>query len=131
MKNLISKRQCAFGIALALCSLSMSLTPQVMAQGATTSSATIPVLNQTFDPVALYLTWKKDPTTTMTVRWQTVVGAAPGAIVTRLESRKIKSEAWLSHKAVALPMPHSNRITHEVEMIGLEPGTVYQFRFGP
>ncbi len=28
--------------------------------------------NEAFDPPALYLTWQRDPTSTMTVHWHTV-----------------------------------------------------------
>jgi hypothetical protein len=130
MKILVSGRLCAVVLSLALCPLSLSLAPQARAQVVTTPGGPTPVVNQGFDPIALYLTWHKDPTTTMTVRWQTLVGATPATIVTRVEYRKLESDTWLSHNAVAIPMPHSNRITHEAELVGLEPGATYQFRFG-
>jgi hypothetical protein len=82
----------------------------------------------TFDPPAIYLTWQRDPTTTMTVCWQTLNTVQR---VTRIEVQKTSEMVWRPFYGVNTPMPHSDRVTHRVQLENLEPATEYRFRFGP
>ncbi|TVQ11860.1 MAG: metallophosphoesterase [Balneolaceae bacterium] len=78
-----------------------------------------------YDPVALYLTWQNDPTTTMTIDWHIIDEDR-----TILEYR-LPGGSWSDAiAATAIDFPHSARTIHRVELTRLEPGTVYEFRFG-
>lgn len=82
-------------------------------------------------PVALYLTWQRDPTTTMTVHWQT--DWTEGFVDTVLEYRAAggpMNAPWSRAEGHAAPFPFSNRMVHTVEIAKLQPDTLYQFRFG-
>jgi hypothetical protein len=101
----------------------------------------------TFLPSTLFLTWFRDPTTTMTVQW---VGAAgetadtkvyylpttPGSsAATRpagaaLAAVASKLSTWPSQQAVARPYPMSDFKVYRAELTGLRPDTAYQFRIG-
>ena len=73
----------------------------------------------------VYLTWQRDPTTTMTVCWQD--GAAgPDHMNWRAEG----SGAWQRAAASQQPMPHTDRTVSQVELTGLQPDTAYEFRVG-
>ena len=78
-----------------------------------------------FDPPAVYLTWQRDPTTTMTVQWHSDAGGDDVVQYQRLDQR-----VWATVIGSHHPMPHSDRIVHVAELTGLEPGTEYRFRFG-
>jgi hypothetical protein len=78
-----------------------------------------------FDPPAVYLTWQRDPTTTMTIQWHSNGGRDDGAQYQRLDER-----VWHTASGSHHPMPHSDRIVHVVELTGLKPATDYRFRFG-
>jgi hypothetical protein len=73
----------------------------------------------------VYLTWQRDPTTTMTVCWQ---GAAeePG----QLSWRPQGVEAWQTSTPRQQPLPHTDRIVSQAELTGLEPDKTYEFRVG-
>lgn len=86
-----------------------------------------PAASETFDPPALYLTWQRDPTTTMTVLWQTVDEAK-----TELYFRPAGStNGWQAAPGKARPLPGSVRTLHAVELTGLLPRTDYEFCFWP
>ncbi|TVQ72638.1 MAG: metallophosphoesterase [Balneolaceae bacterium] len=83
--------------------------------------------NKTFyDPIALFLTWQSDPTTTMTIDWHVL--ESEGRTV--LEYRKLRSSWNDPLEATVIDFPYSERKIHRVELTGLEPGSVYEFRFG-
>jgi hypothetical protein len=83
--------------------------------------------SEAFDPPALYLTWQSDPTTTMTVHWQTEDEARP-----RLFYREQgTSKDWSTGEGVSLPLPSSDRTIHRVEIKELKPEASYDFCFWP
>ena len=81
-------------------------------------------------PVALYLTWQRDPVTTMTVHWHTdwTEGFADSA----LEFRAVGADgaAWSRATGHAAQFPFTNRMVHTVEITGLRGDTTYEFRLG-
>lgn len=78
-----------------------------------------------YDPLALFLTWQQDPTTTMTIDWHVIDEDRP-----ELEYR-ISNGNWSSPiTAEKIDFPYSARTIKRVELTGLEPGNVYEFRFG-
>jgi len=79
-----------------------------------------------YDPVALFLTWQSDPTTTMTIDWHVLESEDR----TFLEYRKLQGSWNGPLEATVIDFPYSERTIHRVELIGLEPGSVYEFRFG-
>jgi hypothetical protein len=97
------------GLCLALCTASL--------HGASSN----------FDPPALYLTWQRDPTSTMTIHWQTEDEARP-ELFHRLRSC---TNQWKSAGGLSVPLPSSQRMIHRVELTRLDPDTIYEFCFRP
>ncbi|TVR50288.1 MAG: hypothetical protein EA425_10235 [Puniceicoccaceae bacterium] len=75
-------------------------------------------------PVALYLSWQQDPTTTMTIQWHTEGDTGEAAL--HFAPRSGGSAA--TARADSHPMVYSDRLVHTVELTGLEPDTAYSFR---
>lgn len=80
-----------------------------------------------FDPPALYLTWQGDPTTTMTVNWQTEDEVKPELF---WRDRGSKAD-WVRAPGSSTPLPGSDRTIHRVKLEGLKPGGAYEFCFWP
>jgi hypothetical protein len=75
-------------------------------------------------PTALYLSWQRDPTTTMTIQWHETApregaaiefGRADGALLQRVE-------------AAVHPMVFRGTPIHTVELTSLDPDTLYRFQ---
>jgi acid phosphatase type 7 len=89
-----------------------------------------------FEPNSLFLTWHRDPTTTMTIQWIGAVGeTSDTAIYYRpvvhlpLFSPAIEIP-WSIKKTVTKPYPMTELKVFRTELTGLNPGTDYQFRIG-
>ena len=80
-------------------------------------------------PDTLFLTWQRDPTTTMTIQW---VGPAlaPAESVISYAPRSANGGIWLAKSGSNHPYPLTDLKVHRVELEGLAPGTDYQFRIG-
>jgi hypothetical protein len=81
----------------------------------------------TFDPPVLFLTWQRDPTTTMTVQW---IGSAEEGVKRPIWYSKKGSIEWRQMPSVARPFPMSNQQIFRTELTGLEPDAEYRFRVG-
>lgn len=79
------------------------------------------------DLVGLYLTWSKDPTTTMTVNWVDLYADSPSAI----HWRRMGASEWLVADAARLSVAPSALQRRWVELAGLQPDTMYEFGIGP
>ncbi len=81
-------------------------------------------------PVAIYLTWQRDPATTMTVHWHTdwTEGFADSALEFRASGDA--NGAWSRATGSAAQFPFTNRMVHTVEITGLRGDTIYEFRLG-
>lgn len=105
----------------------------------------------TFQPETLFLTWHRDPTTTMTIQWVGTQGetsdyrifyrpaltpwrvaswapvaATPagfGTIISTLSD-------WQVQRPVTKPYPHTDFKVFRAELAHLQPGTNYEFRIG-
>jgi phosphodiesterase/alkaline phosphatase D-like protein len=80
-----------------------------------------------FRPDTLFLTWQRDPTTTMTVQW---VGAVGESMDTTVYYTTPRDESWESTPAAIRPYPRTDLKVFRAELTGLSPGTDYQFRIG-
>jgi hypothetical protein len=78
------------------------------------------------DPDTLFLTWQRDPTTTMTLQW--VGPEAPAD--TKIHYRPLSGSTSLTAETVRKPFPDTELKVHRVELAGLVPGTEYQFQIG-
>jgi acid phosphatase type 7 len=79
------------------------------------------------EPAGIFLTWQRDPLTTMTIDWHTIPGEKAD---TTLRYKTVGSDSWKSVTAKSHPFPHSDRTVHRVELTGLEPATEYRFQVG-
>jgi len=98
-----------------------------------------------FQPATLFLTWHRDPTTTMTVQW---VGTAGETADTKVYYRPVVSAvspplasvagvplaagggAWAAKPTTIRPYPMSDFKLYRAELAGLTPGTDYAFKIG-
>lgn len=80
-----------------------------------------------YQPSTLFLTWQRDPTTTMTVQW---VGASGETADTSITYSSIKNVHWQNQPTSPKPYPLSDLKVFRTELTGLTPDTDYQFRIG-
>jgi hypothetical protein len=80
-----------------------------------------------FQPSTLFLTWQRDPTTTMTVQW---VGAKGETADTAVSYAPLKAESWQSQPTTDRPYPMTDLKVFRAELTGLTPGADYLFRIG-
>ncbi len=99
-------------------------------------SSTLPALNPPaagdsdvppFQPDTLFLTWQRDPTTTMTAQW---VGAIGQTSDTRIYYAAEPDGLWQIESPLIRPYPMSDLKVFRTELTGLTPDTSYQFRIG-
>ena len=81
----------------------------------------------TFHPETLFLTWQRDPTTTMTVQWIGTQGETADTKISYAEKAETK---WLTNATTAKPYPMTDFKVYRSELTGLKPGTDYQFKIG-
>src|SRR6266446_5915362 len=80
-----------------------------------------------FQPSTLFLTWQRDPTTTMTIQW---IGAIGETSDTKVSYAIGKAGAWQSQATTVKPYPLTDLKIFRAELTGLLPGADYQFRIG-
>ncbi len=80
-----------------------------------------------FQPSTLFLTWQRDPTTTMTVQW---VGARGETADTNVYYAPARGGPWLARPTASRPYPMTDLQVFRAELTGLVPGTDYDFRIG-
>ena len=81
----------------------------------------------TFQPSTLFLTWQRDPTTTMTVQWVGTVGETAD---TKVAYTPLEGGDWETQAPTVKPYPLTDFKVFRAELTGLKPGTDYQFRIG-
>jgi acid phosphatase type 7 len=74
----------------------------------------------------LFLTWQRDPTTTMTVQWIGPATGAPDSVrfVTRTGTD------WKEVRTTVRAFPKTTLMVHRAELTGLTPGTEYLLQVG-
>jgi phosphodiesterase/alkaline phosphatase D-like protein len=80
-----------------------------------------------FQPSTLFLTWQRDPTSTMTVQWVGTVGETPD---TTISYSRLKDDSWQTKETTTKPYPMSDLKVFRAELAGLSPATDYRFRIG-
>jgi len=80
-----------------------------------------------FQPPTLFLTWQRDPTTTMTVQW---VGALGETANTDVRYAKLTDDTWQTQATALKPYPMTGLNVFRAELTDLCPGTDYHFRIG-
>jgi acid phosphatase type 7 len=83
-----------------------------------------------FTPNTLFLTWQRDPTTTMTVQWIGTMGEIANTTVSYSPLKIDTIGHWPTQPATAKPYPMTDLKVFRAELTGLSPGTDYQFRIG-
>ncbi len=79
-----------------------------------------------FEPGALFLTWQRDPTTTMTVQWVGVEKEGQRPIWYAAELGGM----WTSQPVTVKPFPLTDFKIFRAELTGLKPDTDYVFHVG-
>jgi hypothetical protein len=91
-----------------------------------------------FQPTTLFLTWHRDPTTTMVVQWVGTAGeTADTAVYYRLPAfgpaaavAGAVASRWQVQPTAARPYPKTDFKVYRAELTGLRPGTDYEFCIG-
>jgi acid phosphatase type 7 len=83
-----------------------------------------------FLPTTLFLTWQRDPTTTMTLQWIGTRGETADTQVYHLPMASSKAAPWAVQPTVPRPYPLTDLKVFRAELTGLHPGTDYKFRIG-
>ena len=111
MKELQGRRE-VFGIGSRIGALILALTfPSLAAEPG--------------EVAGLILTWQRDPSSTMTIDWYETSPLEKPVLLHRRKG----TDAWKSSTPVAGDFPHApGRTVYRVELTGLEPEGVYEFR---
>jgi hypothetical protein len=93
-----------------------------------------------FNPDTLFLTWQRDPTTTMTVQWVGAAGETADTTVYYVSTlhpalspwtgRGLGEGAWGQQRVDVLPYPRTGLKVFRAELTGLTPDTDYHFWIG-
>ncbi len=97
---------------------------EATAAATVTGSETTPALPAR--PDTLFLTWQRDPTTTMTVQW--IGPDLP--MVPKIGYAPLGQDAWQTVDMRKTAYPLTDQHVYRAELTGLSPGTEYQFRIG-
>lgn len=76
------------------------------------------------DPLAIFLCWKEDPTTTISIDWH-----SRQKKYLKLYYKERGSSEWLQVPGKLQAFPHSDRVIHRASLNGLKPGTAYEVKF--
>ncbi|HEY1064526.1 MAG TPA: metallophosphoesterase family protein [Pirellulales bacterium] len=75
---------------------------------------------------SLFLTWQRDPTTTITIQW-----IAPSAKATpAVQFAPLDGMIWRPAATITKPFVGTDLLVHRCELTGLVPGTEYKFQVG-
>jgi hypothetical protein len=108
-------------------SLAGLVSSPVLAQDKATQTVLTARDDAPFQPSTLFLTWQRDPTTTMTVQW---VGAGGETADTKITYAALPGFRWSTEPTTTKPYPMTDLKVFRAELTGLSPGTDYIFRIG-
>lgn len=81
-----------------------------------------------YEPVAVYLTWQRNPESTMTISWITDKNNLNNTI----EYQREGYSSWQKSQGAYTPLPQNEPyLLHAIELTNLVPNTTYSFRPGP
>ncbi|MBI2742812.1 MAG: metallophosphoesterase family protein [Chlamydiales bacterium] len=78
------------------------------------------------EPSALYLSWTRDPTSTMVIRWHT----SKKDRETEVSYQKEGEKTWKKREGTAALLQKSSLLIHSTELTDLEEDTTYLFKVG-
>ena len=87
----------------------------------------VPAARAGWKPETLFLTWRRDPTTTMSVQW--IAPAAPAGIPIGY-AEVGETTFWRAVATTQRPYPMTDLHLFRAELTGLRPGTEYLFTIG-
>lgn len=76
------------------------------------------------EPLGILLTWKEDPTSTISIDWHLTTEQQQV-----LHYKDRESTEWMKAESKTHAFPFSERIIHRVLLNGLKPGTSYSIKF--
>lgn len=80
------------------------------------------------DPLdSLFLTWRRDPTTTTIIQW---VAEARGEEKVSIQYVPLDGQVWQPAAVAVKPFPGTDLKVHRCEITGLTPGSEYKFQVG-
>ena len=83
---------------------------------------------ETRDPLdSLFLTWRRDPTTTTVIQW---VGESRPDEGVSIQYVPLDGQVWQPATVVTKPFPGTDLKVHRCEITGLTPGSDYKFQVG-
>src|SRR6476619_5917573 len=85
---------------------------------------------EAFQPNSLFLTWQRDPTTTMTIQWIGVQGETPDTRIFYSPAATSLLPGWQVQPTTAKPYPMTDYKVFRCELTGLKPDTDYFFQIG-
>ena len=77
------------------------------------------------EPLAIFLTWTEDPTSTISIDWHNLEKQSE-IVYYKMEGE----DQWKEEQSQFHPFPFSDRLVHRVALQKRRPGTSYQIRFG-
>lgn len=84
-------------------------------------------LSAEYDPITVYLTWQRNPESTMTVQWITEKDRLDDLVEFKRPGDTVWYDVTGKHRAMPENEPY---MIHRAEITGLFPETIYQFRTG-
>ena len=121
----LASRRAFLGSSLGGIAAALSFGSALSAQGA---DATRPanVRYKIAGPDTLFLTWQRDPTTTITIQW-----IDPEKLeLPMVYYSTLEDPLWQLAKTIIKPYPNTDLKVYRCELTGLVPGTEYQFHLG-
>ncbi len=83
-----------------------------------------------FNPGTLFLTWQRDPTTTMTIQWIGTVGETADTNIYYVPTGLVNFVGWQKQACEVRPYPLSDFKVFRTELTGLWPDADYSFQIG-
>ncbi len=114
------------GSSIGTLAAALSFGPRLLAEDIAGGVESRAIESEKFAPDTLFLTWQRDPTTTMTIQW---VGPETTADVS-ISYMPVDGEIWQAQATITKPFTDTDLKVHRCELTQLKPGTEYQFQIG-
>jgi hypothetical protein len=125
------RRREFLGSSMAGLAAALSWNPALLAQDAAATKDVASSADGPLAPDTLFLSWQRDPTTTMTIQWLGPETSTDKSIhFATHEKSPATRPVWQIAKTITKPYPNTDLKVHRCELIALKPGTEYQFQIG-